>query len=324
MARPVKETVDYFPHYVKSGRTIYILENRFGNDGYAFWFKLLEILGESEGHCYDCSNTTNWEFLLAKTRIDDTKANDIINVLIGMGKIDKELWEKKRILWIDNFLRNLSNVYRMRHVDLPQKPIIESDNTGGVNDKRQNNPEGQELFAQLTDKEKKSKEKERKEEKSIVYPCEDIMRLWNNICGGILPKVKALNDNRRKKIKCRLSECGAKTADDMIAWAQDLFKQVAESSFLCGQNNNQWTATFDWLFENANNWVKVSEGNYRNDRGSNRGGTGVQNQLGVGEYITQDGKRTYGSGRANIPLSAPPRPSEKYQWSAESQNWIML
>ena len=150
------------------------------------------------------------------------------------------------------------------------------------------------------------------------------MRLWNNICGGILPKVKALNDNRRKKIKCRLSECGAKTADDMTAWAQDLFKQVAESSFLCGQNNNQWTATFDWLFENANNWVKVSEGNYRNDRGSNKGFTGVQNQLGVGEYITQDGRRTYGSGRANIPLSAPPRPSEKYQWSAESQNWIML
>lgn len=66
MARPKKQTVDYFPHFVKCGRTIYILENRFGNDGYAFWFKLLEILGESEGHFYDCSNLSNWEYLLAK------------------------------------------------------------------------------------------------------------------------------------------------------------------------------------------------------------------------------------------------------------------
>lgn len=320
MARPKKQTVDYFPHYVKSGRTIYILENRFGNDGYAFWFKLLEILGESEGHSYDCSNTTNWEFLLAKTRVDDAKANDIINVLIGMNKIDKGLWEENRILWIGNLVRNLTELYRRRLEDLPKKPTIKHNSI--VFDI--NKPTQSEFMPSETNKEKKSKEKESKEEKSIVYPCEDIMRLWNNICGGILPKVKALNDNRRKKIKCRLSECGAKTADEMIAWAQDLFKQVAESSFLCGQNNNQWTATFDWLFENANNWVKVSEGNYRNDRGSNKGFTGVQNQLGVGEYITQDGRRTYGSGRANIPLSAPPRPSEKYQWSAESQNWIML
>ena len=82
MARPKKQTVDYFPHFVKGGRTIFILENKFGNDGYAFWFKLLEILGESEGHFYDCSNASNWEYLLAKTRVTEEKAKDIINVLI--------------------------------------------------------------------------------------------------------------------------------------------------------------------------------------------------------------------------------------------------
>ena len=36
MARPKKQTVDYFPHFVKGGRTIFILENKFGNDGYAY------------------------------------------------------------------------------------------------------------------------------------------------------------------------------------------------------------------------------------------------------------------------------------------------
>ena len=98
MARPKKQTVDYFPHFVKGGRTIFILENKFGNDGYAFWFKLLEILGESEVHFYDCSNASNWEYLLAKTRVTEEKAKDIINVLINLNKIDIELWNEHHVL----------------------------------------------------------------------------------------------------------------------------------------------------------------------------------------------------------------------------------
>ena len=125
MARPKKQTVDYFPHFVKGGRTIFILENKFGNDGYAFWFKLLEILGESEGHFYDCSNASNWEYLLAKTRVTEEKAKDIINVLINLNKIDIELWNEHRVLWIANFVRNLSDVYRTRNTNLPSKPYFE-------------------------------------------------------------------------------------------------------------------------------------------------------------------------------------------------------
>lgn len=118
MARPKRQTVDYFPHFVKGGRTIFILEDRFGNDGYAFWFKVLEILGEAEGHFYDCSNGSNWAFLLAKTHLTEEEANNIISVLIDLGKIDAELWAAKRILWVDNFVKNLSEVYRTRHSDL--------------------------------------------------------------------------------------------------------------------------------------------------------------------------------------------------------------
>ena len=158
----------------------------------------------------------------------------------------------------------------------------------------------------------------------MEYPYQDIMRLWNEICGVVLPKLKALNDSRRNKIRVRLNEAKCKTPDEMTQWARELFTTCAGSRFLCGENNHQWTATFDWLFSNPTNWVKVMEGNYSNDRGANKSRTGVQNQLGVGEYLTSDGRRTYGSGKANIPLSAPPRPSEKYQWSAESNTWIMI
>ena len=45
-------------------------------------------------------------------------------------------------------------------------------------------------------------------------------------------------------------------------------------------------------------------------------------KLGVGEYIDGSGRRTYGTGRANIPMTAAPRPSERYSWDAASNSWI--
>ena len=41
-----------------------------------------------------------------------------------------------------------------------------------------------------------------------------------------------------------------------------LFEMVEASSFLKGQNNRNWTATFDWLIADAN-MAKVLDGNYK-------------------------------------------------------------
>jgi hypothetical protein len=41
-----------------------------------------------------------------------------------------------------------------------------------------------------------------------------------------------------------------------------VFTTMEHSKFLCGDNKNGWKASFDWIFENSNNWVKVLEGNY--------------------------------------------------------------
>jgi len=160
MGRPTKETVDYFPHYVKSGRTIFILESKFGNDGYAFWFKLLEILGGSEGHYYDCSISNNWEYLLAKTRCDENTANEIIETLISLGKIDGELWNEKRIIWCKNFVDNLSFAYNKRHVKLPLRPSFCGENymCDGVSGEK--TICAMEFPERKPDKEKKRKEKE--------------------------------------------------------------------------------------------------------------------------------------------------------------------
>lgn len=50
--------------------------------------------------------------------------------------------------------------------------------------------------------------------------------------------------------------------------------------------------------------------------------TGVK--LGVGEFIDPTGRRTYGTGKATIPMTAEPRPTEKHCWNEAQQNWIIL
>jgi len=132
MARPSKQVVDYFPHYAASGKTIFILENKFGNDGYAFWFKLLELLASTEGHSFRIGNPTDREFLLAKTKVSEEKANEILNVLAELDAIDKELYDEK-IIWSQNFVDNLADVYKKRIVSAPEKPDKNGFRTGNTN-----------------------------------------------------------------------------------------------------------------------------------------------------------------------------------------------
>jgi len=44
-------------------------------------------------------------------------------------------------------------------------------------------------------------------------------------------------------------------------------------------------------------------------------------RLGVDEWIEPDGRRTYGSGRASVPMEAPPRPSKYHRWIPSLNAW---
>lgn len=126
MGRPRKQTVDYFPHFVSTdSRTKFILEQSWGNNGYAFWFKLLELLGRSEGHYYDCSTMANEKYLVALMKIDESAINEILATLADLGNIDKELWEERKVIWCQSLVDNLQDVYSKRTVSAPTRPFTE-------------------------------------------------------------------------------------------------------------------------------------------------------------------------------------------------------
>jgi len=130
MGRPIKGTVDYFPHYIVGGKTLFILESDYGNDGYAFWFKLLEILGGVEGMYFNYNSPADLRFLLSKTRVDQEKCLQILDTLALVEAIDKQLWIEHKIVWVQNLVDNVKDAFKKRLNNIPKKPIFSASENG--------------------------------------------------------------------------------------------------------------------------------------------------------------------------------------------------
>jgi hypothetical protein len=157
MGRSPKEGVDYFPHKAKHGETMFILERQFGNDGYSAWFKILESLAAKEGHFLDCHNgKPTWEYLKAKTNLDDEKLLSVINLLAKLDAIDSELWSIK-VIWSQHFCDGIADVYKKRKANMPQKPSF-CDRNPGFRDR--NDSSAVISVTESTQRERGSKERE--------------------------------------------------------------------------------------------------------------------------------------------------------------------
>jgi hypothetical protein len=252
VARPKKQTVDYYPHMAKPGQTIFIIESRWGNDGYAFFHKLLELLCSSDGHVIDYGNPSEKEFLLAKTRVNDETAAGILDFLAEVGKIDAELWSVN-VIWYQNLVDNIKDAYRKRINEFPSKPSLSSFRSLKPPSIELPTPETP-LKDVYTAGSTESKVKE-----IIVYyppisplgeppetPSENdqidyqgILDEYNSICTK-MPKAEKLQDDRRKNIRIRIKDYGR----DAISF---VFGYAAKSPHHNGQNDMGWCADFDWL-----------------------------------------------------------------------------
>ena len=93
---------------------------------------------------------------------------------------------------------------------------------------------------------------------------------WNSLG---LNKVISINPgtNRSKSLNARIKEYGEESIINAI-------KNINNSSFLKGQNKNNWVITFDWLIK-PNNFIKVLEGNYDDIKSNVREGKTIDKKL---------------------------------------------
>lgn len=97
--------------------------------------------------------------------------------------------------------------------------------------------------------------------KTEKIPSKEIKEMWNETCPGF-PKLFTISENRKNKMRLRIAEMGG--MEKALPLLKQIFEKMQQSNFLKGDNKRGWKASFDWLFENDKNWVKVYEGNYDN------------------------------------------------------------
>lgn len=119
-------------------------------------------------------------------------------------------------------------------------------------------------------------------------PYQEIVDIFNKKLKR-LPAVKMITEKRRSLIKSiwKLNE-----EYQSLYFYEHFFEKITKYNFLFGENNKNWKASFDWIF-NKNNFVKIIEGNYERKNEMNPAakalfGNFINNQQIVEKDITND------------------------------------
>lgn len=341
MARPYKINAEYFSHDADMRNDVKVkaLRRRFGLTGYAVWCFLLEALTDADSFEIEWTPTSR-ELYAADFDIAPEELDPILSYCESIGLMQR----RGDIIFSEAHQRRLQAVSDRRMARATagrlgglrsgeaRRAIIEA-KTKQNEAMLQANAEIAKQNEAKESKGKETKAKESKEEDMVDtatsrgYPFKEVVELWNTTCSAF-PKIVRLTDTRRAKIRSRLEEFSPKP-EEYLPLCAALFARVQASAFLRGDNNHSWQATFDWLFANGSNWVKVLEGNYDDKGGYRPAPATARTQavngvtLGVGEYIDPTGRRTYGTGAATIPPTAPPRPSARYYWNGSTSQWTL-
>lgn len=114
MARKEKLTLDYFPHYAVQGDIPKIIQEKYGNDGYAVLYKNYEQFCLRDRQYIDLSEYVTLAAISAYCKITEEKYLEIVDVLVNLGTYDKELWQERKILISEKFIENTKDAYRNR------------------------------------------------------------------------------------------------------------------------------------------------------------------------------------------------------------------
>lgn len=169
MARPLKEGMDYFPHDTDASNDekIEALRALHGNDGYAFYFILLERIYRTPNAELDISKPAVRAALIAKIGVSPDKFEEMLQTAFDVDCLSRSAYEERQVLTSNGIKRRAAEVQSMRERWRKQKENREDNPGGGSGVFRAENPEDNpkenaEENAEETGerKEKKIKEKE--------------------------------------------------------------------------------------------------------------------------------------------------------------------
>lgn len=133
------------------------------------------------------------------------------------------------------------------------------------NDNEYDNDVSKETDNNIPSKEGNSKSKNEfltpeptKEKKAVGIDCAAVKEYWNakhDETNSSMRRLTLMSESRKVMLRARLRQCKGDVS--MIYKAIDT---AMASDFMNGNNGRGWTASFDWIFGNENNFAKTLEG----------------------------------------------------------------
>lgn len=186
MARPIKEGMDYFAHDTDASNDekIEALRALHGNDGYAFYFILLERIYRTNDAEMDISKPAIKAALISKIGVTPEKFEQILDTAFDVECLDREIYEQRKVLTSRGIQKRFGEVEELRAKWRDKrKPRDNQKEKAGDNsgDNAEQTPQS---------KEKESKEKESKRKQLFIqfwieYPRKeakkDAEKAWDKI-----------------------------------------------------------------------------------------------------------------------------------------------
>lgn len=125
MGKQKLNIADWFPHFIpKKGTRMKILRQRYGLQGYAAYFILLEYLTTTENHFLDFTKQKTKLAYQSEVEADEERFTQIMNSFLDLEIIDQELWLECSIVWCQDLVDSLKQLYSKRGRELPLRPPI--------------------------------------------------------------------------------------------------------------------------------------------------------------------------------------------------------
>lgn len=277
MARPIKKGLDYFPvdFTLFSNRKFRKARQKYGFMAIGVYLSLLKITYSGEGYYIDYSDEKKEDILYEiqedlKGRFQPTIEiiSEVIETLVASELFSVDQYKNKiitshRIQSIYFKAKQKSDaiiinpkIWILTKLEMfklsPNNPILKNlinSETIGINSEE--TPFNFETTTQS--KENKNKKNKSKSNESITANPQQIIDLYNENCSNLV-KCTQLTDSRL------LSILNTKFTIEEL---KKIFEKANSSSFLQGNNNSGFKASFDWIIK-PNNALKILEGNYDN------------------------------------------------------------
>ncbi len=241
----------YFQHDYNSRNDPKImgLINRFGLEGFGYYWTLIEVMYEQGGTI----TITDAMVLADFYRMDREKAMSVIKEFNLFDVEDMTIHSAS----IERRLAKTEDLSRKRREAIMNRWNKE---TEGEDPETPSAPTEPAVPAESAPVDR------------IDY--QKIVADWHQTCPS-LSKVRALTDERKAKIRTRfvqmsdpkiLEGYGAADAYDLMHL---IFARLEGSDFCKGDNKSSWKADFMWIMDSPNNWTKVMEGRYDNRKKGN-------------------------------------------------------